>query len=64
MCIQSDFSGLTIFRTTEICSKHGQFEPLRVENSSRSGGKRGIIDIHIFDLLNNNCMLCVLIRIA
>ena len=29
------------FWIMEICSRHGEFEPLRFDHSTRSGGKRG-----------------------
>ena len=38
---QSNLNGSTIFGTFEICSRHGKFEPLRVNHSVRLGGKSG-----------------------
>ena len=37
--IQSNFNGSNIFGTIEICSKHGLFEPLRVNHGTSSGNK-------------------------
>ena len=34
--VQSNFNGSNIFGTMEICSRHGWFEPLRVNHSARS----------------------------
>ena len=39
--IQSTCNGSNIFEAIEICSKRGQFEPLRVNHSAGSGGKWG-----------------------
>ena len=39
--IQLNFNGSNIFRTLEICSRNGQFEPLSVNHSTRSDGKWG-----------------------
>ena len=37
--IQSHFNGSNIFGTIENCSRHRQFEPLRVNHGATSGGK-------------------------
>ena len=37
--MQSNFNGLNIIEIMEMCSRHGQFESLRVTHSARSGGK-------------------------
>ena len=37
--IQSNFDGLNIFGTIENCSRHGWFEPLRVNYGAKSGSK-------------------------
>ena len=37
--IQSNFSGLNIFGSVEICSRYGKFEPLGVSHGTRSGSK-------------------------
>ena len=34
----SNFNGSNIYGTMEICSRHGKFEPLRVNHSARSNG--------------------------
>ena len=39
--IQYNFIGSYIFWTMVICSRHGQFKPLRVNHSGRSGDKWG-----------------------
>ena len=36
--LHSDFSGSNTFGTMKICLRQGQFEPMRVDNSARSGG--------------------------
>ena len=36
--IQSNFNGSNTLGTTKICSRQGKFEPVRVDNSARSGG--------------------------
>ena len=40
--IQSNFSGSNTFGTMKISSRQGQFEPMRVDYSARSGGLMGI----------------------
>ena len=35
--LQSNFNGSNTFWTMTISSRQGQFEPLRVDNSARSG---------------------------
>ena len=37
--IQSNFDGSNIFGTIEKCSRHGWFEPLRVNYGAKSGSK-------------------------
>ena len=37
--LRSIFNGSKIFGTMEICSRYGQFEPLRVNQCAMSGGK-------------------------
>ena len=37
--IQSNLNGSNIFGTLENCSRHGKFEPLRVNHGVRSGSK-------------------------
>ena len=37
--VQSDFNGSNIFGTMENCSRHEQFEPLRVNHGARSESK-------------------------
>ena len=37
--IQSNFDGSNIFGTIENCSRHGWFEPLRVNYGAKSGSK-------------------------
>ena len=37
--VQSNFNGSDIFGTMEVCSRHGEFEPLRVNHGARSGRK-------------------------
>ena len=37
--IQSNFDGSNIFGTIENCSRHGWFEPLRVNYGAKSGNK-------------------------
>ena len=48
---------------TENCSRHWKFEPLKVNHGARSGSKYSD-NLRNFYFLHNNCMLCVLIRIA
>ena len=38
--IQSNFNGSNIFGTIENCSRHGSFEPLRVNYGAKLGSKR------------------------
>ena len=40
--IQSNFNGSNTFGTMKIGSRPGQFEPMRVDNSARSGDIIGI----------------------
>ena len=35
--LRSNFNGSNIFKTMEICSRYGQFEPLRVNHDVRFG---------------------------
>ena len=37
--LQSNFNGSDIFGTLETCSRHGLFEPLRVNYGARLGSK-------------------------
>ena len=37
--VQSNFNGSNIFGTIENCSRHGWFEPLRVNYGAKSGAK-------------------------
>ena len=37
--VQSNFNGSNIFETIENCSRHGWFEPLRVNHGTSSGSK-------------------------
>ena len=37
--VQSNFDGSNIFGTIENCSRHGWFEPLRVNYDAKSGSK-------------------------
>ena len=39
MQIQSNFNGSNIFGTIENCSRHGWFEPMRVNYGAKSGRK-------------------------
>ena len=36
--MQSNFNGSNTFGTMKISSRQGKFEPMRVDNSARSGG--------------------------
>ena len=38
MYVQSNFNGSNTFGTMKISSRQGQFEPVRVDESARSGG--------------------------
>ena len=38
ICLQSNFNGSNTFGTMKISSRQGKFEPMRVDNSTRSGG--------------------------
>ena len=38
MQMQSNFNGSNTFGTMKISSRQGYFEPMRVDNSARSGG--------------------------
>ena len=40
--VQSNFNGSNTFGTMKINSRQGLFEPMRVDNSARSGGLIGI----------------------
>ena len=58
--VQSNFDGLNIFGTIENCSRHGWFEPLRVNYDAKSGSKWRYFRIFFFDFLHNNCMFSVI----
>ena len=47
---QSNYNSSNIFGTMEICSRHGYFEPLMVNLTARSGGKRDYLGMS-FDQL-------------
>ena len=53
--IQSNFNGSNTFGTIKISSRQGQFEPMRVDYSARSGG---IIEM-IFSIFFNMKACCV-----
>ena len=53
--IQSNFNGSNTFGTKKICSRQGQFEPLRVCYGARSGG----IKRDIFSIFFSNKVYCV-----
>ena len=55
MKIQSNFNGLNTFGTMKICSRQGEFEPLRVYYRARSGG----INRDIFSMFLNMKVYCV-----
>ena len=48
----------------EICSRHVWLEPLWVNHSAKSGGKRGYFRDVFFNLLYKNVMLSVILTIA
>ena len=37
--LKQNLNGSNIFGTMEICSRHGQFEPLWVNHAAKSGSK-------------------------
>ena len=53
--IQSNFNGSNTFGTMKICSRQGEFEPLRVYYKDRSGG----INRDIFSIFFNMKVCCV-----
>ena len=55
MKIQSNFNGSNTFGTMKICSRQGEFEPLRVYYRARSGG----INRDIFSMFLNMKVYCV-----
>ena len=53
--IQSNFNGSNTFGTMKICSRQGEFEPLRIFYRARSGG----INRDIFSIFPNMKVYCV-----